>query len=142
MTDIETTDAVAQSDVDALATGLSESNESAAPRDRRELGVFLRGGGRVVAGAYGASVWDWVHVQFLWVHPDHRGGGLGARIMRAVEAEAARRGCVGIHLDTCSFQALPFYQKLGYEVFGQVDEHPVGHQRYYLKRQLDTPGAG
>jgi len=53
------------------------------------------------------------------------------------EEEARRRGCHSVHLDTLSFQALPFYQKHGYAVFGALENHPVGHTRYFLKKKLD-----
>ena len=53
-----------------------------------------------------------------------------------VEQEAKERGCIGVHLDTFSFQALPFYQKLGYEVFGEIEDHPIGHTRHYVKKLI------
>ena len=134
----ETTDTPAKTDVDALIAGLDDHNYSVVSRDWRDLGVFLRSDGCVVAGAYGASVWDWIHIKFLWVHPDHRESGLGTRIMKEVEEEAVRRGCIGIHLDTFSFQALPFYEKLGFEIFGQIEEHPKGQKRHYLKKLINT----
>ena len=52
------------------------------------------------------------------------------------EAEAIRRGCKNAHLDTLSFQALDFYKKYGYTVFGQLDGLPPGHSRYYLRKTL------
>ena len=133
----ETTDSPGKADIDALIEGLTEYNSAAVPRDRQELGVFVRSAGTLLAGAYGASIWDWVHIRFLWVHPDHRNSGLGTQVMQRVEQEAARRGCVGIHLDTYSFQALPFYQKLGFEVFGEVEGHPKGHTRHFLKKRVE-----
>lgn len=135
---IETTDAPRKSDVDLILAGLNEYNYSLAPRDWRELAVILRDDDDdvVLAGACGASVWDWVHLKLLWVHADHRHAGLGTQVMELVEEEAVRRGCLGIHLDTYSFQALPFYQKIGFEIFGQLEEHPEGHQRFYLKKLI------
>lgn len=133
---IETTDAPAQSDVDALLAGLNEYNYAVAPRDWRALGVFLRSEETIIGGAYGASVWDWVHLKFLWVHAERRTAGLGSEIMQAVEEETVRRGCIGIHLDTFSFQALPFYEKLGFEIFGTIEDHPQGGKRYYLKKLI------
>jgi hypothetical protein len=38
-----------------------------------------------------------------------------------------------------SFQAQPFYEKLGFSVFGTLDDLPVGHQRIFLKKNL-SPG--
>jgi hypothetical protein len=39
-------------------------------------------------------------------------------------------------LDTFSFQARPFYEKLGYEVFGQLEDYPRGHSRYFLQKRF------
>lgn len=136
---IETTDTPAKTDVEILISGLNDHNYSVAPRDWCELGVFVRSDeDEILAGAYGASVWDWVHLKFLWVHASHRESGLGTQIMVEVEKEASLRKCIGIHLDTFSFQALPFYQKLGFEVFGVIDAHPAEHKRYYLKKSIQA----
>ena len=53
-----------------------------------------------------------------------------------MESEAARRGCHSSHLDTFDFQALGFYEKLGYRTFGELDDYPPGHRRYSLARPL------
>jgi hypothetical protein len=53
-----------------------------------------------------------------------------------MEAEAIRRGCHGAFLDTFSYQARPFYEKLGYEVFGTLEDYPPGHQRFYMRKRL------
>ena len=135
--DFETTDTPTATEVETIKTGLSASNTAAAPeREFRELGVFVRQDGEIIGGAYGASVWDWVHINYLWVDAEHRKIGLGAKIMEQVEQEALQRGCIGVHLDTFSFQALPFYEKLGYEVYGEIEDHPHGHKRHYLKKTL------
>lgn len=52
------------------------------------------------------------------------------------EDEARKRGAKHAYLDTFSFQALDFYRKYGYEIFGELQDFPVGHQRYYLVKQL------
>jgi hypothetical protein len=41
-------------------------------------------------------------------------------------------------LDTFSFQARPFYEKLGYHVFGMLENHPAGHQHYFMTKQLQV----
>jgi GNAT superfamily N-acetyltransferase len=103
----------------------------------RPLGIFLRDReGAVVAGLLGGSYWEWLYVSTLWVHEDLRGQGWGSQLLRAAEQEALRRGCRGVHLDTMSFQALPFYQGHGYVVFGTLDDMPPGHQRFFLKKTL------
>ena len=59
-----------------------------------------------------------------------RGRGFGKELMKRAETYAVKRGCTDAFLDTFSFQARPFYEKLGYRVFGTLENHPVGH-RYY-----------
>ena len=38
------------------------------------------------------------------------------------------------YLDTFSFQARPMYEKLGYSVFGTLEDHPQGHTQWYMKK--------
>jgi ribosomal protein S18 acetylase RimI-like enzyme len=56
--------------------------------------------------------------------------------MDAVEEDARRRGCVGAHVETTDYQALPFYEKRGYAVFGVLEGYPVGSRSYYLRKVL------
>lgn len=56
--------------------------------------------------------------------------------MRLAEEEAVRRGCLGAWLDTFSFQARGFYERLGYSVFGVIEGYPPGHSRFFLKKTL------
>jgi hypothetical protein len=55
-----------------------------------------------------------------------------------VEAEtiARERGYIGVWLDTFEFQARPFYEKLGYEIFGQLESGPGAIARYFLKKRF------
>ena len=52
------------------------------------------------------------------------------------EEAARRRGCHGVHLMTGSFNALPFYQKRGYTVFGVLTDMPTGHTQYFMTKSL------
>jgi hypothetical protein len=52
------------------------------------------------------------------------------------EDEARALGCVGVWLDTFSFQARGFYERHGYEVFGTLDEFPAPHQRFFLRKRF------
>jgi len=39
-------------------------------------------------------------------------------------------------LETASFEARPFYEKLGYEVFAALEDYPPGHTKFYLRKRL------
>jgi len=104
-----------------------------------KLTLLLRdSGGDVVGGLLGEIYWEWLHISILWVHESLREHGYGGKLMAAAEREAIARGCGSAFLDTFSFQALPFYAKLGYEVFGELADYPPGHRRYFLRKSLQV----
>ena len=90
----------------------------------------------IVGGVIGATYWDWFHLDLMWVKEELRGRGFGRRLLTLAEDEARQRGAKNAFLDTFSFQAPNFYQQHGYQVFGELQDFPSGHQRYFLKKQL------
>ena len=91
----------------------------------------------VVGGVLGEVYWEWLYVDLLWVKDELRGQGYGHRLMTVIEQEARQRhGAKNAYLDTFSFQALDFYEQCGYQVFGELEDYPPGHQRYFLQKQL------
>jgi uncharacterized protein (DUF924 family) len=42
-------------------------------------------------------------------------------------------------LETTSFEARPFYEKRGYEVFATLDDYPPGHSKFFLRKRLTAP---
>jgi GNAT superfamily N-acetyltransferase len=65
-----------------------------------------------------------------------RRGGLGGDMMRQAEEEARARGCRDMWLDTFAFQARPFYEMLGFQVFGQLDGPAPAFPRYFMRKIL------
>lgn len=74
-------------------------------------------------------------VDILFLDEGVRGRGFGTQLMQMAEQEAKRNACDFMHLDTFSFQALPFYQKLGYTVFAEL-EYKSDVKRFYLKKNI------
>jgi GNAT superfamily N-acetyltransferase len=93
-------------------------------------------GGEIVGGLHGSTGYSYLYVNLLFIPESMRRGGIGRRLMMEAEAEAIRRGCHAAVLDTFSFQARGFYEKLGYSVFGTLDDYPPGHSRFYLTKRL------
>ena len=127
-----------EQDVRVVREGLHGFNRLYAPEeDYRPLELFLReADGTVSGGLLGETYWGWLHVGILWLEEKKRGLGYGSQLLDAAEQEALRRGCRHVHLDTLSFQALPFYEKNGYSVFGVLEELPAGHRRFFLSKKL------
>jgi len=76
------------------------------------------------------------YVGLLWVRDDHRGHGLGARLLTAAEAEIRRRGCDRVAMSTHSFQAPDFYARFGYTECGRTPGYPHGHDEIHLVKYL------
>jgi GNAT superfamily N-acetyltransferase len=113
------------------------NQQNAPPPNFLQLALCLKDDtGRTVGGLWGRAVYDWLFVDYLVVPEEARGTGIGTELMQRAEAFARENNCVGVWLDTFSFQALPFYEKLGYHRFGQIDDHPRGHVRYFLQKRL------
>lgn len=92
--------------------------------------------GEIVGGVIGATYWNWFYVNLMWVQEDLRGQGYGRQLLEAAEEEARQRGAKNAYLDTFSFQAPTFYQNLGYQEFGRLENFPTGHIRHFLTKAL------
>lgn len=132
-----------QTDIDAVEAGLVASirrdMQGDASYDPEDMNIFIKSDdGTIVGGLLGASWWGWLYISVVWVHDDLQGKGFGTQLMQMAEDEASKRKCHSVVLDTHDFQALPFYQKLGYVIFGELEDFPPGHFRYYLKKRLQA----
>ncbi len=108
--------------------------------DYKPLTILLRDGeSKIVGGLIGSMYWDWLYVETLAIEDTARLTGNGSRLLEMAEQEAIAYGCKFACLDTFSFQALPFYQRQGYEIFGTLDNNPGEHNRYYLRKALIQP---
>jgi GNAT superfamily N-acetyltransferase len=101
------------------------------------MAALARQRGVLVGGATGYTHRGWLFIQYLWVSDELRGRGLGAHLLGRAETSARERGCRAVWLDTFSFQAPGFYEKLGYRQFGQLDEFPPGHARHFVWKPLE-----
>ena len=129
-----------ETDPDAAAAvfkGLREYNQARVGPPGRHVQLLLRDGeGTVCGGLIGRHLWGWLYVEALWIEESLRGRGWGTRLLTQAEAEARGAGCIRSVLDTFEFQALPFYQGLGYSVFGVLEDFPPGYRRFYLAKRL------
>src|SRR5262249_29367581 len=106
-------------------------------RDGRDLSCFLRDdGGRLVAGIEGFTWGGYARVDLLWVGESGRRQGLGRALLAAAGAQARRRGCTTMVLDTHSFQAPDFYPALGYTKVGEFTNAPVGYTQVMFQKLL------
>ncbi len=129
---------VSDADAAEVLLGLRAFNMARiGPSNELPVRLVVRGtGGQVLGGILGHTKWRWLYVATLWVDDSLRGQGFGTRLLNAAEDLARQRGCVGAVLDTFEFQARPFYERLGYELFGTLEGYPPGYRQYYLSKPL------
>jgi GNAT superfamily N-acetyltransferase len=78
-----------------------------------------------------------LHIEVLYLHPEYRQQGLGTMLLQRMHHYAREKKCSLIRLSTYDFQARGFYEKHGYSLFGQLENCPEGHTKYFMK--LDLP---
>jgi|SRR5580700_2336358 GNAT superfamily N-acetyltransferase len=89
-----------------------------------------------IGGLWGRTLWGALYIDILFVPEKLRRIGTGSELVQRAEEEAIRRGCHCSWLDTYEFQAKPFYERLGYEVFGILDGPAPVYPRYFLRKRL------
>ncbi|MGV8981667.1 GNAT family N-acetyltransferase [Clostridium sp.] len=122
--------------------GIVEYNLSKVPFTQEPSFISIN---KVIKGANGEVLaginsilycWNCLYIDVLWVGKELREEGYGMALLDEVEKIAKEKGCKLIHLDTFDFQAKDFYLKQGYEVFGVLDDCPLDHKRYYMKKSI------
>ena len=108
------------------------------PTDWGDICVYLRDEQNVMRGGLiGQRKGDWLSIDYLWVCETVRGTGAGSQLIHTAEEVAREKGCQHALVDTVSFQALPFYQKKGYQLVKTLDDFPLkGMARHYLTKAL------
>lgn len=132
-------DAPTPEDREAVLAPLRAYNEAMAGPARSEpVAILLRDAdGQTIGGLWGRTGYDWLFVEYLAVPEALRGQRLGSALIAEAERIARARGCCGLWLDTFAFQARGFYEKLGFTVFGTLEDHPRGSRRFFLSKRLE-----
>jgi GNAT superfamily N-acetyltransferase len=105
--------------------------------ERQRFNVVLRDTeGRVRGGILASVNFDVLVVEDVFVEENCRGGGHGAALMALTEQEGRRRGARLASVATFSWQARPFYEKLGYTVYAELPYNNGTYTLYSLKKSL------
>ncbi len=89
---------------------------------------------QVVGGVIGGLAGDSMYLEVVWTTSSARGKGLGSKLMQMAETEAKRLGAREVWLYTMSFQAKPFYEKLGYHQFAELKW--LDGARHFMRKDL------
>jgi putative acetyltransferase len=81
---------------------------------------------------------DFGELKRMYVHPRLRGQGMGRALIDLLEAEALRRGCTLIRLETGPYQpeALGLYERAGYARRGPFAKYTDDPLSVFMEKQL------
>jgi len=124
---------------DAIFRALDESSRATIGDARpRLLAIPIHNAdGSIAGGLWSHTLFGWLHIEMMVVPEALRFRGIGSALLAAAEAEARHRGCLGAIVDTFSFQAAPFYRKMGFDQYAVLEDCPHGHQRLFFKKRFD-----
>lgn len=131
-----------QEDEISIDNKLVEFNQENVPFLQRNaymnLSFIMKDKNNLVIGGINATLYCWniMYVDVLYVEEFCRGKGYGKILLTKAEEKAKQNGGYMSHLDTFDWQAKEFYENIGYEVFGILDDCPRGHKRYFMKKNL------
>jgi len=107
------------------------------PRKSTSFSVLLKDqNDNVLGGIIVTFLWNGMEINSLWVDESIRKQGWGHKLMKVVEDEAIKRGCTVAYTNTFPWQAPEFYEKLGYKLYGKLDDFPKGFSLSYYSKVL------
>jgi ribosomal protein S18 acetylase RimI-like enzyme/8-oxo-dGTP pyrophosphatase MutT (NUDIX family) len=97
------------------------------------------------SGFVGAIVvqlfWEQLHIKYLFVEEKYRGQGMATRLMNHALEFGKLRGCHFAFVETMSFQAHEFYQKMGFSIEFSRSGYAKNTTFHYLKKILDNSNS-
>lgn len=135
---IEVSDTITHEFALPIESGLNQYNDEAVGfNENKPLAVIVRDEyGVVLGGMIGRTYLGLAFVDLVYLPPEVRGRGLGSQILKRFEDVARSRGCKTAVLYTITFQAPLFYEKNGWQRFGEIPCLPEGASRVFLKKDL------
>lgn len=142
--EIVVSDEPSPTDCESIMNGLAAYNLSRGPSPAfKPLAILLRdrGTGETIGGLLGKIVYGWAIIDDLFVPEHWRRQSLGSLLLRKAEDIARAHECVGFWLNTFEFQARGFYEKNGFEIFGELDHFPPGSKCYFMRKHFDAANS-
>jgi ribosomal protein S18 acetylase RimI-like enzyme len=103
----------------------------------RQFSVFIKDQKlNILGGATGVTFYGSLYVDMLWVDKTLRHQGWGTKLMREAEKIGRERGASFITLNTMDWEALPFYQKLGYSIEFTREGYEKDSKMFMLRKTL------
>lgn len=99
--------------------------------------ISLKKNGQLLGSAQISLSFNYLLLESIWVEETEQKNGFGVRLYNEIENFAKQQNCDKILLNTFDFlNALTFWQRVGFEKVGVVENCPPGHKLIYLEKNL------
>lgn len=80
--------------------------------------------------------WGALHIKYIYVEDSYRGCGVATQLMKDALNYGQANNCPFAFVETMNFQALDFYQKMGFELEFTRSGYKHGTSFHYLRKDL------
>jgi GNAT superfamily N-acetyltransferase len=91
---------------------------------------------KIIGGCDGCIYYNCLYIDQLWLAASIRGNGLGTQLMYAAENFAQSQGAQFSTVNTMDWEALPFYQKIGYTIEFERHGYAKNSIFYFLRKNF------
>lgn len=103
----------------------------------RPFSIFLKDRNEhVLGGASGTLFYGSLYLDSLWVDATLRNQGWGTKLVQEAENIGRKQGALFVTLNTMDWEALPFYQKLGYSIEFTRNGYEKDSKMFMLRKNL------
>lgn len=132
---------VAASESAEIATRLgAEIAAQFGPRDETPFSILAHSAeDALLGGVNGVIHWRWLYIRHLWVEQNYRRLGYAKKLISTAKDLAYERNYIGVYIDTFDTNTAHFYENVGFKIYGEIPDFPIGFNRIFLYLPLGTP---
>ncbi len=130
-------------DIQVLGDGIIEyAREVTQHRPMEFFACFIRDNhNKILGGCNGSTLYGCLYVDQLWVSQTLRTQGYGRQLIEKALEFGIAKGCSFAAVNTMDWEALEFYQKLGFEIEFQRTGFDHHSTFYFLRKSLVVRGT-
>jgi GNAT superfamily N-acetyltransferase len=114
------------------------SNNGVDEYQEKEFNFLVYDDNKLIGGAIGFIQYDWYFLDMLYIDEKYRKRKIGTSLINELENFAQKEKLVGIRTDTWDFQAKEFYKKMGFKLFGELKDCPLGTIDYFFEKKIGS----
>ncbi|WP_311406876.1 GNAT family N-acetyltransferase [Liquorilactobacillus uvarum] len=113
---------------------LKYNNKNFETTVHKNFAFYAKEAGNIIGGITGDIFGQWLEIEYLVVDEQHRGKGVGGKLLRMAEEEAQKNNCKYMFLFTFGFQGKTYYPRFGFKEVFSIRDYPItGTEHWFIK---------